>query len=323
MLHLEATRKKQSMTSRIKSSHIADRPKKKTTPAEEKSAEMILRKAEFKDLPPELKMDIFELLDNPADAIAVAQTNKSNRHLIGDLVKVWKQHGLNPPIDLPVTMQTAVTKRVKSMSHEAQVALSILKEPLDVFSDSAVKKFTAHIKSMNYSMLLAEATRSTGKYRAMLSCLETVVKHALKAGVKVPTLSPLLKSAVENALIEEMAVVELHAISEELWETEFVVKRIEICAELAGVEMLPLSASVKAACIQNIEPDIRRARRYAQLGDIPTMNSYLSDAVANARRAGVRLPSMSMGNVTDEVKASYNAFVNLLEDATKPLPIDD
>lgn len=295
----------------------------KNTEVEKIAQESISSRCMFTDLPDELKFDIFEHLCSPIDAIAVAQTSRMNRYLIADQAKVWRRYGAIPPLYFPGTLQAAVAEQVRTMPRDVREALSTLKVPLNVFSATDVRNFSGYVYGMNGSMRAAERWSLRKDFIRMVSSILSCAHAAEDAGVAMPPVPVALTSVAAEAMGDLLNTAQEIGAVGGVFDMELLIGRLEEYAELVRVEIPPLSAEIKSFLSDGVQSELSSASRLATGGEAFRMNERLFWAATYARRAGIRLPPLSMEGMTEEVKASYRTFVDMLGDEVKPLPRAD
>jgi hypothetical protein len=311
------------MDFRIEPSSTPQLVEEKNTKVEKISPGFISSTRTFADLPVELKFDIFEYLCSPTDAIAVAQTNRLNRYLIADRAKVWRRYGAHPPLHFPGTLQAAVAEQVRIMPRDVREALSALKAPLNIFSDIDVRNFSGYVYGMHVSMSAAERWSGRKNFDRMVTAISSCAQAAENAGVTMPAVPAAVKSVAAEAIGDLLnKAEEMGALGEVLY-MEFLIGRIEEYTDLLRVEMPSLSAEIESFLFDGVQSELLSASRLATRGEVLRMKDHLFCAAAYAKRAGIRLHSLSMEGMTEEVKASYKTFVSMLENDVKPLPRDD
>jgi hypothetical protein len=313
------------MTSRIKQTAIQTPVEKKGAKVEKKKTQKSPpRKTKFEDLPVELKLEIFEHLDNPLAAIAVGQTSQLNRFLIGNQGKVWSQFGARPPLDLPAPLQAAVAERVRSMPRYAREALNHLNAPLNLFSNEEVTNFRSKLDSAIANMDFANFKASQKNFSSMAIFLSFAARDAEQAGVDMSAMIPAgIKSVAAQAINELTNEAQESGAEGHLVEMDLTIERIEAFAKQVSVEMPPLSAETKAFYGVGAQQDLARASEHAKNGDVFRLTAHLEFAAGFAKRAGIKLPTLPMEEMTDDAKSVYTAFVKRLEDDVQPLPTDE
>jgi hypothetical protein len=303
------------------------KPIQATTGAEKnkvgKSQKKKLPKATFQDLPPELKESIFAKL-NGTGVVAVSQTSKLNHGLVVDNAQVWRQHGVNPARNLPGTMQAAFVGQIRTLAPHVKNALPELETPLNVFSEGYVRQFSENVVAVNAKLASVQnSLLSKSHYSLMFRVLSTAADMAAEAGMTIPSFSAESKTVLMEAAKQVLELGQKYAVSGDKLAMDLHLDNIERYVKISGIEMPPLSAEMKAFCRVIVDSDMAIAAEKAARGEAEMMGYSLSSAAINAERAGVRMPSLSMDTMTQEVKVAYAAFIKALDPDVKPASAEE
>jgi hypothetical protein len=286
--------------------------KKDLTPA---PGAIVPEESALQSVPPELKEEIVRYL-MPADAINFEAVSHESRGLIANNPKVWMQHGPRPPYPLAETqtLKQAWMSRARTFPPAIQIALSTLTRPLDIFSDSALSVFSSSIRELNNAMADIQRGITEKDFFTVEGAFDFALICAQRAGVSLPTVSQEMKLVYIEHMNTAMADIGHYAATGAIDAMEESVWEVETCAKRLGVQMPPLPIEImKAGYLAGMQDYLETAQSKAKKGDIAQMRSNLHDLAELAKKAKVKMPSLSVESMNSETKIAYLETMSTLE----------